>query len=178
MKTTRRHYITLLLLVFLFATPGLSAYFLYFHPQWLTAATTNKGQFLKPPVLLTELADDAKWRLVLWSPVACEKNCVKQWDTLARIRLALGRRLYDVDLSLLLGEAAGSLPAELANLKHTPGMSVVRLSASESQRLSALYPQPELFIANPEHYLVLAYPMSAEPDDVFHDIKLLLAKGN
>ena len=178
MKTTRRHYVTLLLLVFLFATPGLSAYFLYFHPQWLSTTTTNKGEFLNPPVLLLALATDSKWRLVLWSPETCEKTCLEQWDKLARIRLALGRRLYDVDLSLVLGAEAGALPVTLSKALPAPGMSVITLPARESQQLTVLHPHAELFIANPDHYLVLAYPVTAEPDDLFHDIKLLLAKGN
>ncbi len=176
MKAMRRYSITLLLLVFLFATPGLSAYFLYFHPHWLSSATTNKGQFLKPPVLLDGLGASSKWRLVLWSPTACEKACLAQLDKLQRVRLALGRRLYDVDLNLL--QPANASPLKMVKMLQEPGIAVMTLSADESTRLLALYKQPELFIANQEHYLVLAYSLTAKPDDVFHDIKLLLAKGN
>ncbi len=178
MKTTHRHFIICLLLVFLFAAPGLSAYFLYFHPQWLSATTTNKGELLKPPVLLPELSTKPQWQLVLWSPDVCDTSCIAQLDKLARIRLALGRRLYDVDLCLLQGPEAKPLSASLANTMQQPGMSMVRLSADASQKLSTSHRQPELFIANPEHYLVLAYPLTAEADDLFHDIKRLLAKGN
>ena len=179
MKTTRRHYVILLLLVFLFAAPGLSAYFLYFHPQWLSSTTTNKGELLNPPVLLTELGKHSKWQLVLWSPGTCEKSCMEQMDKLARVRLALGRRLYEVDLSLLQGADAGPTNAGSAtNTLQEPGVSMVRLSNNESVRLSGLYKNPTLFIANPEHYLVLVYPVTAKADDLFHDIKLLLAKGN
>lgn len=178
MKSTRRYYITLLLLVFLFATPGLSAYFLYFHPSWLSAATTNKGQFIKPPILLETLGASVKWRLILWSPESCETTCMEQLDKLKRVRLALGRRLYDVDLNLLLGPNAGPLSEPVAKMLHEPGMSVITLTVGEAMHLSPRYPHSELFIANPEHYLVLAYPLTAEPDDLFHDIKLLLLKGN
>lgn len=178
MKTTRRYYVTLLLLVFLFAAPGLSAYFLYFHPQWLSKATTNKGQLINPPVLMSELNTNSKWRLVLWSPAACEKSCMDQLIQLERVRLALGRRLYDVDLSLLMGANSKPLSAEQAALLTGHRVSVKVLSAKPSEHLSALYKDSEFFIANPEHYLVLSYPTTAESDDLYHDIKLLLAKGN
>lgn len=176
MNPTRRHYITLFLLVILFAAPGLSAYFVYFHPQWLSSTTTNKGQFITPPVLLNELSSNSKWHLVLWSPATCDKSCFEHFDKLARVRLALGRRLYEVDLSLLLGAEAGSIKNNPA-LKE-PGVSTVTLSSGESVRLAALYKDPMFFIANPENYLVLTYPVAADPDDLFHDIKLLLVKGN
>lgn len=175
MKTTRRHYVILLLLIFLFAAPGLSALFLYLHPQWLSAPTTNKGALLNPPVLLNESSTSSKWQLILWSPGACDKSCLEQLDKLARVRLALGRRLYDVDLTLL--QRADAAPVNASGTS-SPHVSIVRLSPGESERLSALHPQPELYIANPDHYLVLAYPVTAEADDLFHDIKLLLAKGN
>ena len=173
MKNTRR-YVVLLLLVFLFAAPGLSAYFLYFHPQWLSSTTTNKGQLLNPPVLLGQLSTNSKWHLVLWSPAACEETCIEQLDKLARIRLALGRRLYDVDLSLLLGSNAKPMAAEQANMRQLQDVSVVTLSPEETQALYSLHPHSQLFVANPEQYLVLAYSVNAASDDLFHDIKLLL----
>ncbi len=175
MNPTRRHYIALLLLVVLFAAPGLLAYFAYFHPQWLSANTTNKGQFITPPVSLNELSPDSKWHLVLWSPDTCGQSCFEHFDKLARVRLALGRRLYDVDLSLLLGAVAGA--TKFASPLQEPGVSMVTLSTAESARLFALYSHPRLFIANPENFLVLVYPLNADPDDLFHDIKLLLVKG-
>lgn len=175
MKTTCRHKIILLLLVVLFAAPGLSAYFLYFHPQWLSATTTNKGTLLNPPVLLPELKKKAKWQLILWSPIRCDQDCMQQFETLARIRLALGRRLYHVDLTLLQSAQAESSAIPVFD---DPGVSAVRLSPSESMRVAAMYPQPQLFITNPDNYLVLAYPVTAAANDLYHDIKLLLAKGN
>ncbi len=175
MKTTRRHYIILLLLVFVFAAPGLSAYFLYFHPQWLSAPATNKGELLKPPIRLSDLNQHAKWQLILWNPGACEKPCIDQLDKLSRIHLALGRRLYDVDLCLLLPNAT-VVPAELQTILDKQRVCVVHLSLEDTSRIQATYPLSELFIANPDSYLVLAYPEQAPPDDVFHDIKLLLKR--
>lgn len=177
MKNKYRSQITLLLLVLLFAAPGLSAYFFYFHPQWLSASTINRGQLLNPPILLKQLGTDSKWRLAIWAGESCDATCSDQLDKLERIRVALGRRLYDVELSLLIDAKAAPMTPELTDALQKQGFSVVRLSADESQVLYSLNNQPKFFIANPDHYLVLAYPLSAESDDLFHDIKHLLTKG-
>lgn len=177
MKNKYRSYIILLLLALVFAAPGLSAYVFYFHPQWLSEQTINRGQLLSPPILLKQLGADSKWRLAMLSTASCDNACNKQLDQLARIRVALGRRLYEVELTLLLDANAAPISAAFAAALHEQGFSVARLSATESKALASLSNQPTLFIANPDHYLVLAYPMSAESDDLFHDIKHLLTKG-
>lgn len=177
MNPTRRYYVILLLLVFLFSAPGLTAYFLYFHPHWLSGATTNKGQFIRPPIRVNALRADSKWRLIIWNPVACDASCISQLDKLARIRVALGRRLYDVDATLMQGAQAASLSSQANTFIQTNGMSQVTLPETESTRLSQLYPHPQLLIADPNRYLVLVYPVTAAPDDLFRDIKQLLNKG-
>lgn len=175
MKNKHRSHIVLLLLILVFSAPGLSAYFLYYHPQWLSASTTNRGQMIKPPILLKQLGGDSKWRLALFTTGTCDTACFAQLDKLIRIRVALGRRLYDVELSLLLDANAGPITTAFTTNLHKQGFSVVRLSAKESRQLSQLNKQ--FFIVNPDHYLVLAYSLSAESDDLFHDIKHLLTKG-
>ena len=172
MSPTRRYYVILLLLVFLFSAPGLS-----FHPHWLSGATTNKGQFIRPPLVMNALNADSKWRLILWRPAACDASCMTQLDKLARIRVALGRRLYDVDLVLLMSANVSSISGAHAKILSEQSVSDVRLSASESDKMTPMYSKPMFFIANPDHYLVLAYQTSSQPDDLFHDIKLLLTKG-
>ncbi len=176
MTISRRNYFTLLLLGLVFLAPGISAYFFYRHPQWLGAATTNKGVFLAPPVLLTslDLLSPNKWRLVLWSPSACETSCIEQLDKLARIRLALGRRLYDVVPQLWLGAKAPPLSEALVNILQDQGIDTLPLAAGASKRMPILQNRLEIFIANPDNYLVLSYQPMVKPDDIFNDIKQLL----
>ncbi len=205
MKIVRRNYFILLILGFVFAAPGISAYFFYTHPQWLGAATTNKGVFLDPPVPLVVLAQDDRglhpnvvgfeaprakktgiraktvglskgrqWQLVLWSPGACKKSCIEQLDKLARIRLALGRHLYDVVPRLLLAANAPPLTPALARALQEQDIHVLTLPAGARERMPVLKNQLEIFIANPDNYLVLAYVATVKPGDIFHDIKQLL----
>jgi hypothetical protein len=181
MKNNRRHYIVLSLLALVFIAPGISAYFFYMHPQWLGHTTINKGRLLNPPQLLTSLTDNSpatKWQLILWSPTACEKKCLKQLDKLARIRLALGRRLYDVTPRLLLGAQASPLSQDLINTLADQDITVVQLPLTIEQQIPALQNHLEIFIANPENYLVLAYQTTVKPADIFHDIKHLLTTAD
>ena len=174
MKIVRYNYVVLLLLALLFAAPGLSAYVLYTHPSWLGEATTNKGVLLSPPVLLAHSDAPGKWQLVLWSPMACEQGCIEQLDKMARIRLALGRHLYEVAPRLLLGVNAPPLSLKLVNALREQDIKILKLSTSEREHMPILQNHLEIFIANPEDYLVLAYQSTVKPDDIFYDIKQLL----
>ena len=211
MKIVRHNHFILFLLAFLFAAPGISAYFLYFHPDWLGDATTNKGQLLNPPVLFTDLDKrnsckqfdhphdsstpvcaekrienqrlssrmiklpiSPKWQMLLWSPNACEQSCKVELDKLARIRLALGRHLYEVEPKLLLGPDASQLSEKLVNVLHDQGIHIRKLSVSERARMTILREKLAIFIVDPDDYLVLSYEASVKPEDIFHDIKQLL----
>lgn len=174
MKNLKRNYMTLLLLALVFFCPGLAAYAFYTHPQWLGSKTVNKGQLLTPPVLLANINAKAKWRLILWNPGPCDNVCRQLADTLARVRLALGRRLYLVDELLLLpGEPKALSKKWLQHLKEED-VHVMFLSRDQQVKYPILTESPQLFIANPDDYLVLAYASTAKPQDIFHDIQQLL----
>lgn len=168
MKTNRTKYFILLLLAILFAAPGLSAYVFYQHPGWLSATKTNRGTLLTPPQALSALDAQKKWRIVYWSPQSCDSACLKDLDTLVRVRIALGRKLYQVDQWLILGEQAPDPSKEnLALLKawdfHVSHGTVARFPT-----------QAQVFLANPDNYLILSYAPAVNPDDVYKDLQLLL----
>ncbi len=169
MKMTKSNYVILLFLALLFAAPGLMAYLYYHNPQWLTANTANKGELLNPPQFI-KLDNKAKWRLILWYPRHCEIACLQEVDKLARVRLALGRRFYEVDQWLVLGEESSQT---LTRTLHEQDIHFLRLSRG------AIFPdKPRIFIANPKGYLVLAYAETIKPKDIYHDINWLLKKGS
>lgn len=176
MKLVRRKYYILVLLGLLFAAPGISAYIFYLHPSWLGTVTTNKGRLLNPPILLAHTKLNSKWLLALWSPGACEQNCVAELDKLARIRLALGRHLYKVQPQLLLDANAPPLAAPLAQALQEQDIHITRLSQEERKNMSVLKDNLAIFIVNPDAYLVLAYQPNVKPQDIFHDLKQLVTK--
>jgi hypothetical protein len=176
MKIFRRNYLILLLLVLIFAAPGITAYFFYLHPAFLGETTTNKGRFINPPILLLNQKNPSKWQLVLWSPLACEKNCLAVLDKLARVRLALGRRLYELDFKLMMSSKAPRLSEALMNRLEEQDIHILKLSLEEQQRLTLSKETPEIFIVNPNHYLILSFKETVKPNDLFHDLKHLLTK--
>lgn len=174
MKTTFRKHALMLLLALIFIAPGPLAYLFYKHPEWLSAMGTNRGQLLNPPILFKPLGDEPKWGLVIWSPDACEEQCVREIDKLARIRLALGRHLYEVDEWLVLGEKTPELSIKIQHLLEQRAVRVVRLSSETATYAAQLPETGAIYIANPDDYLVLAYRAGVKPQDVYHDIKQLL----
>lgn len=170
----RRKSFVLLLIALLFAAPGIAAYIFYKHPQWLGSAKTNKGTLLNPPQLVSNVG--TKWQLLYWSRDPCEESCLTQMERLARIRLALGRRLYEVETWLLLDTEAGDLPEEFVKTLRVQDVHVRMLTPSERAQGQKLWETSKIFIANPSHYLVLAYSPLALSDDIYHDLKQLLSR--
>lgn len=174
MKKQFTRYYVVLLLIAMFAAPGIAAYILFQHPGWLGSAKINKGTLLNPPVVLAQLEGKAKWRVVFWAPEACDSLCLKQLDTLARMRLALGRKLYQVDQLLVLGDKAAPLSdTAKATLKEID-FHVTQLPAAAVLAQGALFSEAKVFLADPNNYLILSYSPSVNPDDVYKDLKLLL----
>ncbi len=171
-KQASKYYILVLLIV-LFVAPGVAAYLFYQHPSWL-GARVNKGALLNPPVMLNTLEGKSKWRIIFWSPEACDQVCMKQLDVLARIRLALGRKLYQVDQWLLLSDKAPSLSQKQQSFLKEIDFKVAKLSAAEVITHNALLSEAKVFIADPGNYLILSYASQVNPDDVYKDLKLLL----
>ncbi|WP_232220411.1 hypothetical protein [Legionella tunisiensis] len=155
--------------------PGITAYLYYRHPQWLGTATTNKGELLQSLILVPAMTSNNKWRLLLWSPDDCSITCLNQLDKLARIRLALGRRLYEVEQWLILEDNSKALPKSLEASLKEQDIHLLRLSHEQRQSLAILKPEAQVFIANPNNYLVLSYAPAANSQDIFHDLKQLLS---
>jgi len=174
MKKQVPKYSILLILTIMFAAPGVAAYVFYRHPSWLGSTKVNKGTFINPPIVLNALDDHAKWRIVYWSPGECEKKCLQELDTLARLRLALGRKLYQVDQWLILGEQAQPFSPEVTSLLKEQDFRVVHLSSAELAQVNVLNDKAQIFLANPDNYLILSYQSPVNPDDVYKDLKLLL----
>lgn len=174
MKTQSNKYYVVLLLIIMFAAPGIAAYVFYQHPSWLGSTRVNKGTLLSPPVVLKGLEGEKKWRIVFWAPNACDSACKNQLETLAKVRLALGRKLYQVDQVLVLGDKAAALSAKEQSALKEIQFQVVQLSAAETSAHEGLLTEPKIFLADPNNYLILSYVSLVKPDDVYKDLKLLL----
>lgn len=174
MKKQVSKYYILLLLAIVFAAPGVAAYLFYQHPAWLSAAKVNKGTLLTPPLELGSLNAQSKWQIIFWSPQSCDKACLTQVDVLARVRLALGRKLYSVDQQLILGDSSSTMTEDVKKVLKEHDFHLLQLTAEDKAKLEELSSEAKIFIANPDNFLVMSYQSGVNPDDVYKDIKLLL----
>lgn len=174
MTNLLKKYVTLLALLGIFFAPGVAAYLVFQHPEWISSSKINKGALLSPALALNIGNKNNKWQLAFWSPEPCEVECLKSMDKLARIRLALGRKLYSLDQWLFLGGHASPLPETTQSLFNENDIHYRVLSAKETHKLEGIDPKYRLFIVSPDQYLVLAYPKDVNPEDVYNDLKILL----
>lgn len=174
MKKQLPKFYVLLLLALLFAAPGIAALFFYQHPDWLGASKVNKGLLLTPPLVVNDFDKQTKWRIVLLSPEGCDKTCMQHVNLLGRVRLALGRKLYQVDEWLLLGDNALPMPEEFESLLKKQDVHVKQLSAAEMAKAASLHTAGTIFIVNPDNFYILGYSTEVNPNDVYNDLKLLL----
>ncbi len=174
MKKQTTNYCVVLLLIILFFMPGVVAYLFYTHPSWLSATRTNKGELLTQPVALTSIDGEGKWRIIFWSPKACNELCVQQLDTLARVRLALGRKLYDVEQIVALPATAAALPAAVTDDLIKKDFKINTLSSADDEAIQPLANTTPIFLMSPDNYLVLRYKAGVNPDDIYKDLKTLL----
>lgn len=153
----------------------------YMNPTWLGGLPTNKGQLIRPAVKLDALANKTKktedmWHLAVWCPAGCDTACLNTVDEMARVRLALGRRLYQVDVWML---QPASTPGAMCSKNITDAFAEAAvktrvLSASEQAAVPILQTIPKIFLADSNQYLVLEYAAKGESQGVFQDLKRLM----
>ncbi len=175
MKKNTSKYFVLVLLALMFCAPGITAYLFYQHPQWVSTTRVNKGTLVEPAVVLSALEGRKAWRILYWSPNTCGQSCLQQLDLLARVRLALGRKLYQVDQWLVLGKEASVLGNKEQELIKTRDFHMVSAKSSVEQQLATLAQEEKVFIVNPENYIILSYKVGTNPDHIYKDLKLLLS---
>lgn len=159
------------LLLALFLAPSLSAIYVYQHPQILSHSTINKGKLHENPLLIKELSDKSHWHLVLWSSELTSLESVEPvLQTLAAVRLALGRYYYLLDLVYLShSETALKFPLQDYELRQD------MLSLSSQALLTASFQKPAVFIVDPNGFLILSYPITVAAKDIFDDLKILVS---
>ncbi|OGV29909.1 MAG: hypothetical protein A3E88_02250 [Legionellales bacterium RIFCSPHIGHO2_12_FULL_35_11] len=164
---------TLLWLLVIFIIPGVLAYLFFKNPSYLGGVETNRGVLLDPPILIDNFKKNDKWRIAYYSPEKCDENCLGNLDKLSRVRLALGRYLYNVDAYLVVNSENNALTD--GNSKILKNLSINLLKIVVMPQEKALFSNtPFYFIVSPENYIILQYRADSQPDDLFQDIKKLV----
>lgn len=162
------------LLVLIFFLPGIAAITVFQNPDLLSSAKVNHGELLSPPVQLSAKVKDNKWQIMYWNPKGCDKNCLAQLDKLARLRLALGRRLYQVNITYVGTNELGALDKTQLDLFKRYDIRWLLPSDEQRSKLEALSEQSRVYITDPKGYLILAYQTNENPKNIHKDLKKLL----
>jgi len=90
---------------------------------------------------------------------------------LAKLRLALGRRLYAVDLVLATQSPRNSVSQTAQNLLEEIDAHWAQLSDKEADILGY---QPAIYLVNPKGYVILAYAKDQPVKDIFQDLQKMV----
>ncbi len=168
----KKNKLILLILAFIFIAPSISAYLFYQHPNWRAQQTVNKGTLIQPSQQLS-LFPEAKWHLFLFVSTKCDEACFNRLRQLTQLRLALGRRYYNVDLSLVTLESASALEETQIDFMQKAQIHWIKLSQDNPNTAILLPHGNAVFIATPQQHLILKYTKST-PKDIYQDLKHLL----
>ena len=173
-KNRLKKYRSLLFLIVLFSLPMVAAYYIFSQPMLLRKlSTTNHGQWA-PEVSWQLHKDKARpWQLVLWNDGPCEQVCMHKLDQLARIRLAMGRKLYELDLILVIPEGMVVSDAQRAQLKEN-NIYYQYLPLEEVSVWGKKFQKQPIVLFSPQHQAILMYSTALEPKKMFHDLQVLI----
>ena len=108
---------------------------------------------------------------------AIVKDVPSTIDNLLRVRLALGRRLYDVDLVVLQKLSAGELSPQQKKFLLENNVQVVKVEENVLSQYVFFNDLQAVFLVNPKDYWVLRYNNVSNLDEIYQDLKKLLIQG-
>lgn len=172
----KRTYKIFLALVVVFIAPGVLAFLFYKNPSWLGGLPTNKGVLVKPVTQVSYLpAENKGWHVLLWCQKGCDAECLGHLDELARMRLAMGRRLYNVNIWLLHPQTEAACSSDTQQV--LKDQSIQYKSTAEHPINSA--DDAFVFLADPKGYLVLKYIQNTPvAKHIYSDLKHLMSTGD
>jgi cytochrome oxidase Cu insertion factor (SCO1/SenC/PrrC family) len=185
---------TLLLVVFVFLLPVVSATYLYVSGWRPTGKSLQYGELVQParPVSDAELTDAdgapyrlnalrGKWALVYFSPPPCTPSCQTNLSKMQQVRLTQGRDATRVQRVLIMPDGDISALREL--VRQYPGLIAVRGARASLQTLmrdfvssqgTALNVPGRVYLIDPIGNLVLSYAPDADPSGMRKDLARLL----
>ena len=172
-----------LCLAFLFLSPGLLAVLFYKQPQLLQVGSTERGSFIKPALPVPAWAEEKPlWYVAVWAPQHCDELCKQSLQKVLQVRLALGRRLFEVRELLIIDKEKQSFEASLQHWLQEYRVETLALSEQAALPFLKQKPaSPKIYILAPRpqggHQMILTYPWDVESKDLFADIQHLLKTG-
>lgn len=150
----------LLILSILFLLPGITAYGCFYHRADLALQQNNRGHILSQPIQLP-IKTHQKWQMVYAGDFS-----LKALEQFAKIRLALGRYVYRVELKWVSAEPPSPDQALLLNQ-----MDIQAIHLKTTPK--ALQHQV-IWLIDPQGLAVLSYADDKHPGAVYADLKKLV----
>jgi hypothetical protein len=166
---------TLWILIVLFSLPLWGAYYLSQHSSWIKQLkTTNYGTWVNPPLNWTTLDKQARpWNLVVWMPDGCDQACFDNLNQLAKIRLAMGRKLYLLDIGLVLPQSQ-TLSKTIAQDCKEQDIRVIYIGNDYLDAWRTRFAMQPIILFAPEHQALLMYPLYPDAKKLYHDLQQLI----
>lgn len=155
-------------------------------PHWLPFGQSNHGRLVAPaerietdalttvdgsPVVGTLL--EGKWTLLYVEPLACLAACDRAVYRMRQSRYAMGKEMDRVQRLVVASEAAAKDAADKL-LAYDPALTVVAATPTWIERPRPGRGEAEIYIVDPQGYLVMWYRPDADPSGLIKDLKRLL----
>ncbi|MDG1462617.1 MAG: hypothetical protein P8R04_03530 [Gammaproteobacteria bacterium] len=173
-----------LLINFLFFGPLAIAIIIYATSGWRPDGSTEKGEFLSPPVTIPDItfqeATDREprkhlrgvWNVVYAGPGECAELCQSRLVDARQMRLSFGKDAGRVQQVFLVD--SGSIDTSYITLEH-PKLQVVTAGNATAQLAVLKNYQPgDLYIVDPIGNVILKYRADITIADIKKDLKKLL----
>jgi hypothetical protein len=169
-----RKHIQILILMLVFIMPMLGAIYLTKNPQILQRYTsTNYGKWAPHSVPWPLPTNNRPWQLVLWQFEGCHDACMQQLGDLAKIRLAMGRKVYDLNLWVVVPQTK-PLSEEQTKFLQNHDIQVGYFDEGASKQWQGVFGESPIVLVNPEKEVLLMYRMNPHAKKMFHDLQLLI----
>jgi len=169
-----RKYIQIIVLLLVFIMPLADAFFLAKNPEILQRyASTNYGQWAPRSVPWPLTTNNRPWQMALWQFNGCHDACMQQLGDLAKIRLAMGRKVYDLNLWVVVPKTK-PMTEEQTKFLQNHDIQVGYFDEAMSKQWQEIFGDAPIVLVNPEKEVLLMYPMKPHAKKIFHDLQLLI----
>lgn len=165
---------TLFILIVIFLLPVIAAHYAFHHAShYFSDKGTNYGKFVANSITWQAGNNPRPWQLILKVENQCQPDCLEILDKLSRLRLSMGRKLYNLDLVLLLPAAQFPTPKLISQLDNQNILWTV-LGDEDASKWKQDLRGEMILLFGPEHRAVLKYPKLFESKKMAHDLQLLI----
>lgn len=183
----RRQWYLIAIIAVIFVAPSLMAWLSFKYSSDLPMTTVNKGHLLQQPFLITRLGitnyqgkspSREQWVVAYLGSDGCNEACLKQLDTIKRVRLALGKDMLRVEQVVLTDKPIDWI--ERKDLRREQGLDTDAWLIPATA-MSTLLTQVDkdsatagIFLLDPHGNIFMSYPSDTAPNAIYKDLQRAL----